>query len=168
MLAGAVPEEDGAAEEPGQVLELERFLPYRMNVLSRRISRSLAEIYQERFGISIPEWRIIAVLGRFAPVSSREICDRTQMDKAKVSRSVSSLLAAGLITRQTNPADNRLIKLALSKRGRRVYQRIVPLALGWEADLLGALGEDERQLLERLLGKLEAKFGAGPVEDTDD
>ena len=79
--------------------DLESFLPYRLSVTTNRVSRAFAALYEQEFGISIPEWRAIAVLGAFAPLSSNEICERTAMDKAKVSRAVATLLKRGLIER---------------------------------------------------------------------
>lgn len=141
-----------------ETLVLEDYLPYRLSVVTNRISKALARFYEAEFGLSIPEWRVMAVLARFAPVSSNEVCERTAMDKAKVSRSISKLIAADLVVRKTNPIDNRLIMLALSRRGRKVHQKIVPVAKQWEEQLLEALSDEERDCLARVLTKLDERI----------
>lgn len=141
-------------------LELDRFLPYRLAVLAHTVSGALSTIYRDRFDLTIPEWRVLANLGRSAPSSSNRLAERGSMDKAKVSRAVARLTAAGLVTRETDPRDNRLIVLTLSEAGRAVYERIAPLALAWEADLLAVLSEAERASLDAALAKLQARAEA--------
>ncbi len=138
------------------MLELERFLPYRLSVLSNRISQAIARIYHERFGLDVTEWRIMAVLGRYPDLSAVEVAERTAMDKVAVSRAVSRLLERGLITRETHGEDRRRSVLALSAAGRSVYDEVAPLALDYERRLLAQLGDDEREWLERLLTRLDA------------
>ncbi len=144
-------------EAPGS-FDLERFLPYRLSVVTNRISRAFAGRYSAEFGLSIPEWRVIAVVGGFAPLSSNEICRLTEMDKAKVSRAVTRLVAAGLLSRKPDPADQRLIRLAFTKKGRKVYDAIVPRARALERELTEALEPGEREVLERVLVKLYDKI----------
>ncbi len=156
-------------------LELERFLPYRLSVVANLVSKAFARRYGDAFGLSIPEWRVMAVLGRYAPASSQEVCERTAMDKVKVSRAVARLVSAGLVARRDNPQDQRLNSLTLSRRGRSVYQDIVPLARAMERDLLDGLSAEESAQLHALLGKLQARVahlaanggGPDPVEGTD-
>ena len=119
--------------------DLESFLPYRLSVTTNRVSRAFAAQYEQEFGISIPEWRAIAVLGAFAPLSSNEICERTAMDKAKVSRAVATLLKRGLIEREPHQTDQRLIQLTLSKAGRKIYEAIIPRARAIEAEVTKAV-----------------------------
>src|SRR5262245_14333191 len=113
---------DGAepGEESGSItakFHLADFLPYRLSVTTNRISRAFAKHYQDEFGLSIPEWRVLAVLGNYAPISSNEVCDRTAMDKAKVSRAVNQLIASGLVQRETHADDQRLLELSLTRKG---------------------------------------------------
>jgi len=136
------------------VLELERFLPYRLSVVSNRISATIARLYARRFDLTIPEWRLMAVLGRFGPMTANALCERTAMDKVRVSRAVARLLEAGRIEREIDAADRRRAVLALTSTGRAVYAEIVPLALGAEARLLSALTPEERAAFERVLAKL--------------
>ena len=107
-------------------LVLESFLPYRLSVLSNRVSSTIAAVYADRFSLTIPEWRVIAVLGRFPDLSAAELVQRTEMDKVAISRAVSRLLKTGRIRRQVFPGDRRRSLLELSKAGQKVYQQIVP------------------------------------------
>ncbi|GAB3735227.1 MarR family transcriptional regulator [Luteimonas pelagia] len=146
----------GATPPATPELELERFLPYRLSVLSNRISDAIASAYRGRFGLGVTEWRVMAVLGRHPGLSAGEVAQRTAMDKVAVSRAVARLLARGLLARDTHGDDRRRSVLALSGEGRRVHDQVVPLALEYERRLLAPLDADERAQLERLLGKLGA------------
>src|SRR5688572_18084143 len=139
-------------------LDLEHFLPYRLSVLSNRISQTIAGAYARRFGIGITEWRVIAVLGRYAGLSANQVAERTAMDKVAVSRAVARLLERGLLQRDTHGDDRRRSVLELSEAGYKVYDEVVPLALGFERDLLSILDDEERAMLDRLLTKLAKKY----------
>ncbi|GAB4349259.1 MAG: MarR family transcriptional regulator [Gammaproteobacteria bacterium] len=138
-------------------VELPRFTPYRLYRLSRAVSGTLAEIFQVRFGLSVYEWRCVAVLGNYQPMSANEICERADMDKVQVSRALAKLVENGLVLRSTNRQDRRRSRLRLSARGKRLYQKIVPLAKSWEAKLLAALSEEEQQQLDRIIAKLHQR-----------
>ncbi len=137
------------------MLDLERFLPYRLSVLSNRISADIAKLYDTRFGLSIPEWRVIAVLAKRPGLSATEVAQRTAMDKVAVSRAVSSLLDDGRIQRDTDGDDRRKSVLRLSEAGRAVYDEVAPKALAYEQKLLDTLRPEERQALDRLLARME-------------
>lgn len=137
---------------------LEDFLPYRLSVTTNRISRAFARHYEQEFGISIPEWRAIAVLGAFAPMSSNAICERTAMDKAKVSRAVASLLKRGLIQRDAHATDQRLIQLTLSKAGRKIYETIIPRARAIEAEVTKGLSKADVTILHRILDRVGTRL----------
>src|SRR4051812_16669627 len=98
-------------------LELDRFLPYRLSVLSNRISQDIARLYAERFALGVTEWRVMAVLGRYPDLSANEVAERTAMDKVAVSRAVASLLRDGRIKRRIHGDDRRRSVLALSAKG---------------------------------------------------
>ena len=138
-------------------LILEEFLPYRLSVLSHTVSTTIAKVYEKRFGVSIPEWRVIAILGRFPGLSAVEVADRTMMDKVAVSRAVTKLIKNGRIDRQFADADRRRSILNLSEEGQMVHDEIAPLALTFEADLLQGIGDGDYErfniVLERLLAK---------------
>ena len=135
-------------------LDLEHFLPYRLSVLSNRISQAIATRYAQRFGIGVTEWRVVAVLGRYPDLSAGEVAARTAMDKVAVSRAVARLLERGLVERDTHGDDRRRSVLALSRSGQRIYDDIAPLALDLERRLLSRLDRDERAALDALLDKL--------------
>ena len=135
-------------------LDLEYFLPYRLSVLSNTISAAIARDYGERFGLAVTEWRVLAVLGRYDGLSAVEVAERTAMDKVAVSRAVNSLLKSGRIKRGTHADDKRRSVLALSAKGRRVYDEVAPTALRYERELLAVLDGEERVWLERILDKL--------------
>ncbi len=135
-------------------LELERFLPYRLSVLSNTISAAIARDYGERFGLAVTEWRVLAVLGRYDGLSAVEVAERTAMDKVAVSRAVNSLLKSGRIKRGTHVEDKRRSVLSLSAKGRKVYDEVAPTALRYERELLSVLDREERAWLERILNKL--------------
>ena len=135
-------------------LDLEHFLPYRLSVLSNRISQAIATRYAQRFGIGVTEWRVVAVLGRYPDLSAGEVAARTAMDKVAVSRAVARLLERGLVQRDTHGDDRRRSVLALSRSGQRIYDEIAPLALDLERRLLSRLDRDERAALDALLDKL--------------
>jgi DNA-binding MarR family transcriptional regulator len=138
-------------------LILEDFLPYRLSILSNTVSSTIAGTYDKRFGLSIPEWRVIAVLGRFPGLSAVEVAERTLMDKVAVSRAVSKLLKSGRIDRQFADADRRRSILNLTEAGRQVLDEIAPLALKFEEDLLHGLSEDEIHTLNVLTERLLAR-----------
>ena len=138
------------------VLELERFLPYRLSVLSNRISQEIARLYADRFALNVTEWRLLAVLGRYPDLTATELAERTAMDKVAVSRAVASLVAEGRLIRKVDGDDRRRARLRLSAKGYRIYDGVAPLALAYERKLLAGLRDDERAALERLLELVEA------------
>jgi DNA-binding MarR family transcriptional regulator len=152
--------EGGAATAEGAPLALDRFLPYRLSVLANTVSTSIARVYARRFGLSVPEWRVMAVLGMSPPLTARDVCGRTAMDKVRVSRAVARLLRGGLLERKIDAGDRRRAFLTLSRKGRRVYRDIIPLALGAEAQLNAALGPEELRQLDGLITKLQARADA--------
>lgn len=147
---------EGGGSDGEDGFSLSAFLPYRLSVTTNRISRAFAERYSARFGLSIPEWRVLAVLGSFAPLSSNEVCERTAMDKAKVSRAVAQLARKGLLDRAAHPQDQRLLRLSLSSRGRATFEAVVPIAEQLEAELTAELTAEERAVLDRCLERLAA------------
>ncbi|MEK9969629.1 MAG: MarR family winged helix-turn-helix transcriptional regulator [Ferrovibrio sp.] len=139
-------------------LHLEKFLPYRLSVVTNRISGALSRYYADRFGIGIPEWRVIANLGRMPGLTANEVVERSAMDKVTVSRAVAALEQKGLLDRARDTDDKRKSRLTLSAKGQTVYAEIAPLALGFEKDILTALSTEEALLLDRVIDKLNAKM----------
>ncbi|MEO6104163.1 MAG: MarR family winged helix-turn-helix transcriptional regulator [Pseudoxanthomonas sp.] len=136
------------------VLELERFLPYRLSVLSNQVSQEIAGLYAERFALNVTEWRLLAVLGRYCDLTATELAERTAMDKVAVSRAVTSLVAEGRLTRKIDGDDRRRTRLRLSAKGYRIYDQIAPLALAYEKTLVASLSHAELAQLDALLSRL--------------
>ncbi|HZV39083.1 MAG TPA: MarR family transcriptional regulator [Pseudoxanthomonas sp.] len=137
-----------------EILDLERLVPYRLSVLSNKVSSAIAGEYHRRFGLAITEWRVMAVLGRFPGLSAREVTERTAMDKVAVSRAVARLLERSLIQREIHGDDRRRSVLTLSEDGFRVYDEVAPMVLECERQLLSPLSDEERAQLDRLIDKL--------------
>ena len=138
-------------------LELEHFLPYRLSVLSNRISQEIAGLYAERFALNVTEWRLLAVLGRYPDLTATELVERTAMDKVAVSRAVASLVADGRLTRKVDGDDRRRTKLRLSAKGYRIYDEVAPLALAYQQRLVASLDAGERSQLDALLARLNVQ-----------
>jgi len=139
---------------PADPLVLEEFLPYRLSILSNRVSRAIARRYAKVFDLTIPEWRVIAVLGRKPGLTAKEIAEATEMDKVAVSRAVARLTAARRIAARADREDARRQPLSLTREGEALHARIAPMALASEERLLAVLDAQERRQLNRLLDRL--------------
>ncbi|SIS37775.1 MarR family winged helix-turn-helix transcriptional regulator [Insolitispirillum peregrinum] len=153
-LKSPVPLVDGQ-QDP---LALDHFVPYRVSVLSNIISRSVAQLYASQFELTIPEWRVMVVLGQEEAIGetmcANSVAMRTAMDKVQVSRAVSRMLQAGLIDRAIDRDDRRRSVLRLTEKGHQVYAEIVPAALKYEAELLATLSDEQRDSLNNLISVL--------------
>ncbi len=136
------------------ILKLERFLPYRLSILSNKVSSVIADIYKDKFAISITEWRIMAVLGEYPDISADEISAKTQIEKSILSRSVSKLLKRKLIERDMAEDDRRRSVIRLSATGKSVYDEIVPLSYDYERELLKCLSQQEQAQFSALIDQL--------------
>lgn len=145
----------GKAPSRHAELDLEHFLPYRLSVLSNRVSSAIARVYSQRFALSVTEWRVMAVLGRYPGLSANEVAQRTAMDKVAVSRAVARLTEAGRLERETHDDDRRRSVLQLSPDGYRIYDEVAPMALAFEQRLLVGIEPAEREALFRLLDRLD-------------
>lgn len=140
-------------------LQLDRYLPYRLSVASNAVSGLIARAYEDRFGLTIPQWRLLCVLAEDGAVTQVQIVARTVMDKVTVSRAAQGLVRRRLVGRSQNEADGRSHVLALTPEGRRLHAEIAPLALAYEAALIAGLAPEEVNLLKRLLGRLQTAAG---------
>jgi len=148
-------------------LELEHFLPYRLSVLSNRISDAIAREYSQRFALGVTEWRVMAVLGRWPGLSASQVAQRTAMDKVAVSRAVARLLESGRLSRSADSDDRRRSLLHLSPAGQAIHDEVVPQAIEFERRLLDGVDRAERDSLFRLLDRLDelelrAELGPAP------
>jgi DNA-binding MarR family transcriptional regulator len=133
---------------------LEDFLPYRLSVLANRVSRAIAQRYADEFDLTIPEWRVMAILGRSSGLTAREVAEATEMDKVAISRAVARLMANKRVSARADREDARRQMLTLTREGERIYARIAPVALASEARLLKALTPADQAALDRLLDRL--------------
>jgi DNA-binding MarR family transcriptional regulator len=136
-------------------MELDAYLPYRLSVASNAVSGLIARAYEDRFGLTIPQWRLICVLAEDGGLTQVAIVARTGMDKVTVSRAAQGLAKRRLGGRSEHHADGRSHVLALTVEGQRLYAEIAPLALAYEAALIAGLAPSEVALLKRLLLRLQ-------------
>ncbi len=136
------------------MLRLSDFLPYRLSVTSNAVSDRVAGVYQARFGLKVPEWRVLAVVAEQGDATQAALVAATQMDKMTVSRAATALVARGLLARST-AEDRRTLALRLTSAGEALHAEIAPMALGIERQLLAGFSSAERDQLMRLLMRLE-------------
>ena len=138
-------------------MDLKSFFPYRLAVLAEQVSRSMAEVYAERFGITRDEWRVLAALASLADgrgIRTSQVIEDTTLEKMQVSRAVARLEERGALARERDPEDLRGQLLSLRPAGRRLLAQIVPLVKAREAYLLEALSAQERRALESAMDKM--------------
>lgn len=141
---------------------LSDYLPYRLAVLSERVSKRLSVVYAEKYDLTVAEWRVIVHLSNSGAVSVREIHERANLEKPRVSRAVVKLEAAGLVKKDPSAEDHRLVVIALTDKGRDVLNGIIPEALSYEASLLKALSPAEITALNTITEKLHAVLDEDP------
>lgn len=137
--------------------ELAGFLPYQLSVASNAVSSLIATRYRKRFGLKIPEWRVMAVLGDSGRMTQRALTAATVMDKVAVNRAVKILEERGLVGRVPNPDDGRSHLLELTGEGRAIHAEVMPLARATERELLDGFNPDEEALLRRLLAEMRSR-----------
>lgn len=135
-------------------LTLERFIPYRLSVLSNRVSAGVAAAYRDRFALSVTEWRIMAVLGEFPGLSGEEVSHKTQIEKSILSRAIQKLLKRNLVRRSVDDQDRRRQVLTLSKLGSDIYTQVVPLSLDYQEMLLSCLSTTEQERFEQYIDRM--------------
>lgn len=144
-------------KKESRILNLQRFLPYRLTKLSGVISRSLADRYSSQFNLTIQEWRILAILGENPGLTAREVGSLSSLDKVNVSRATEKLEKAGRISRKVVAEDRRAFSLYLTETGREVLDQIIPLASGYEDLLLKDFSPQEIEILDSFLNRLDDK-----------
>ena len=148
------------ASKKSSTLDLFRFAPFRLNRLAAEVSSALASEYRERYGLDIPEWRVLATLGfRDEACSAQYIAHCTRTHKSSISRAVTALMARQLVERVENKIDRREFSLRMTRKGRAHYQRLIPRLLRRESQILSCLSAQERKDFARLLGKIETSLG---------
>ena len=152
------PREETAGKKTAR-LDLFKFVPFRLNRLAAEVSSALSTEYQQRYGLDIPGWRVLATLGfRKDPCSAQFVAECTRTHKSTISRAVTALMQRGFIERVENENDRREFRLRLTRKGRALYEELFPLLLQREQEILGCLSAQERRDFAALLGKLEASL----------
>ena len=150
--------DENASKSAG--LDLFRFAPFRLNRLAAEVSSALSVEYQQRYGLDIPEWRVLATLGfRNDACSAQYISHCTRTHKSTISRAVTALMARQLIERIENTHDRREFKLRLTRKGAALYQKLIPRLLRREQEILSCLSAQERKDFAHVLGKIEKSLG---------
>ncbi len=137
-----------------KILQLERYLPYRLSILSNRISALISEIYSDKFALSITEWRIMAVLGEYPDVSADEVSLKTQIEKSILSRAINKLVQRKLLQREFDPLDRRRSMLRLTATGLSVYDEVVPVSYDYEKALVSCFTDAEREQFSEFIDRL--------------
>ena len=138
-------------------LKLEQFLPYQLNVVASLVSQALSRVYAQRYGIGVPEWRVLVTLGQYETMTAKAIGAHTHMHKTKVSRAVALLDKRRLLARRANREDKREAFLSLTASGRAMYEEVAPHALDFARRLTEILAPDDRAAFNRALAQLTAR-----------
>jgi DNA-binding MarR family transcriptional regulator len=154
----------GSRQEPASKqdpqLDLFRFVPFRLNRLAAELSAALSSEYQERYGLDIPEWRVLATLGfRGEACSAQYIAHCTRTHKSTISRAVTALLTRRMLERIENEDDRREYRLRMTRKGKALYEELIPRLLRKEQEILSCLSAQERKDFALVLGKIEKSLG---------
>ena len=150
--------EENAAKKASK-LDLFRFVPFRLNRLAAEVSSALSVEYQERYGLDIPEWRVLATLGfRDEACSAQYIAHCTRTHKSTISRAVTALMKRQLVERVENADDRREFALRMTRKGKALYEELIPRLLRREQEILSCLSAQERKDFAALLGKIESSL----------
>ena len=150
---------DSASDKRSR-LDLFRFVPFRLNRLAAEVSAALSGEYQERYGLDIPEWRVLATLGfRNDACSAQYIAHCTRTHKSTISRAVTALMARQLVERLENEDDRREFQLRMTRKGKALYEELIPRLKRKEQQILSCLSAQERKDFALVLGKIEKSLG---------
>ena len=162
------PVHDGSAKvaAPGEtaLLRLEDFLPHKLNVLSSLVSQALSRVYGQRYGIGIPEWRVLVTLGQHGVMTGKAVGAHTHMHKTKVSRAVAQLEQRKFVTRRANRADLREAFLSLTSAGRAIYDEAAPIALDFTSRLSEVVAPSDRAAFDRAMRQLTERSAELVIE----
>jgi DNA-binding MarR family transcriptional regulator len=157
------------AAKKGSRLDLFRFVPFRLNRLAAEVSAALSGEYQERYGLDIPEWRVLATLGfRDDACSAQYIAHCTRTHKSTISRAVTALMTRHLVERVENADDRREYRLRMTREGKMLYQQLIPRLLRKEQEILSCLSARERKEFALVLGKIENSLGLVQTSEAAD
>jgi DNA-binding MarR family transcriptional regulator len=136
-------------------LHLGEYLPYRLSVAANAVSQLIARAYEDRLGLRVPQWRLIAVLADEGALTPQALCERTVMDKVTITRAAQALVKRRLIRREPNTSDGRSHRLRLTKAGVELHRQIAPLALDYEDQLLAGVASRAVEQLKKQLRRLQ-------------
>lgn len=142
-------------QDPNAAFELDQFFPYQVRVFYKAVSSKVSEVYKTAYGLSVQEWRIMAVLGPTNGLTATDIVVRSSMDKVTVSRAIARLKDRKFLSQKPDPKDGRRFVLKLSGKGRDVFEELVPQVLKVEQDLLQGLTETEKETLAALMLRVQ-------------
>jgi len=160
VVGEAAAERDALPGPDAAPLKLEEFLPYRLNVLASLVSQALSRIYVERYGLGVPEWRVLVTLGEFGVMTGKAVGAHSHMHKTKVSRAVAELEKRKLLTRRANRADLRETFLSLTPAGRTIYEDLAPGALEFARRLIDVVDAADRPAFDRAMQRLTERSRA--------
>ncbi len=138
-------------------MDLDQFFPFRLAMLAEQVSLATAQVYEERFALSRDDWRVLAALGERSEMRTADVLARSTLDKMQVSRALARMERAGLVARSPDPEDGRAYRVRLLPPGAAMYRKIVPMVQAREEYLLCDLTQQERKMLDRVIGKVEAR-----------
>src|SRR5262245_35651999 len=139
-------------------LDLDSFLPYRLDILAEAVSRALSRLYKDRYGLAVPEWRVLAHLGQYAAITAKAIAAPSALHQNKVRRAVAELERLGFVRRADSDEDRREEPLSLTAKGKAAYDDLAPKAADFARHLLDDLAAAERKALESAIDRLLAKL----------
>ena len=136
-------------------IDLEQFLPYQLNQMANLISDDFARVYQQKYNLTIPQWRVLANLAQYGKSNAKDLCTQDNMDKSPVSRVIKSLLQRGYVEAQLNQQDKRVTQVMLNEQGNAIYKLIARDAQNWEGQLAEKFSKQQQVQLLNLLKELK-------------
>ncbi|MGB0986416.1 MAG: MarR family winged helix-turn-helix transcriptional regulator [Pseudoalteromonas spongiae] len=137
------------------MISLDSFLPYRLARLSNALSNSFAKVYADKYGLTVPQWRVIAHLAQQSNLTAKDICDRAELDKSTASRAVKQLIEKGIVVGMQDEKDKRATVLALTKAGEQLFFQLASDANNWQNALFDKLTHEEQSTLFTIINKLD-------------
>lgn len=153
-----VPDGAPSPSATGARPDLTRALSYRIAVLSRHLAREAGRLYLDRIGLSLPQWRVLSTLGLFGETGVSQIADHCAMDRGQTSRTIDTLMQAGLVRLRPDVRDGRITLFSLSPEGERRYEAGLPIAFQRQERLLEDFTPEERELFSHMLDRMLRRF----------
>jgi DNA-binding MarR family transcriptional regulator len=156
----------GGSASCGAVLDLNSHIATKVAIFANRLSRSASRFYRKRYGFGVVEWRVMMFVGHATETRANRICRETDLDKGAVSRSLNVLVRMGIVSVREDGADNRRNNVALTAKGRALHDRLVPVALERQRELLLDVTPEEARAFSDLIDRLQSNVSDGePFSD---